>query len=667
MVLHLWESRSLPIFLKPRSFDRGFFIISAMNKHITILFILSRLFFSSFSQEPDTAKIINALTINPVTGKLETVDIDTTLFNSRFYNPPFQNSISVTFLGNAGQPFLNNHTFDQIGFKPFLFHSGIDEYFHTPYNTFHYNTRKPFTEIRYMSSGARSNSEQVIRALHTQNITPNSNIGLNYDVIASKGIFIRQEALANRFTLFGSHNKDRYAIYASVNTNRIQNQENGGIADIDNFIEHPADDPLAYSVKLNDANSTARKYTFFALQSYGLGKSTKDSTRATINLLPAGAGINHTFNYSRYLRSYKDQITPSDTLNFYTHNYYLVNSAKDSAFMHLLENAVSISFRDKALKNIIMAGVKHQFQGFSYLSPENMTVSDGETDTDNIIGKSIIRNYNNISLTGNIALQISKFSAFINGEYFLAGYRANDIDANIIMNKIFGKKESLLSIGGNFQLYEPDFFIRNYRSSHFKWNNDFGKTFDARAFITLKSQNGTIYAKVSTGLLRNFIYFNDLAVPNLKKENLYIASFTLHKAFQWGGFNHHHDALMQVASDNEALRFPLFGYKNSTYYENAFFKKVLKIQLGFDFFYNTSYYSDGYMPALGIFYQQANGETGNYPYLNGFLNWKVKRTRFFLNYTNALAGIAGHNYFTAYGYPMNWESLKFGLAWTFYD
>jgi len=60
-------------------------------------------------------------------------------------------------------------------------------------------------------------------------------------------------------------------------------------------------------------------------------------------------------------------------------------------------------------------------------------------------------------------------------------------------------------------------------------------------------------------------------------------------------------------------------------------------------------------------------KTGNYPFLDGFFNWKIKRTRFFLTYTNVLAGIAGHNYFTSYGYPMNESSLKFGLAWTFYD
>jgi hypothetical protein len=108
-------------------------------------------------------------------------------------------------------------------------------------------------------------------------------------------------------------------------------------------------------------------------------------------------------------------------------------------------------------------------------------------------------------------------------------------------------------------------------------------------------------------------------------------------------------------------------YGNTSYYENAFFKGVLKFQLGFDFYINSAYYADAWMPATGLFYRQNISKVGEYPFLDGFLNWKIKRTRFFIKYTNALAGIAGYNYFTTYGYPMNPGSLKFGLSWTFYD
>ena len=631
---------------------------------IAVFFIQVQLL---FSQNPDTTRVIKAVQISPVTYTADSLEIDTSLFNTRFYNTPFQNTVSVTFTGNAGQAFINNQIFIQTDYQPFFFHRGLVPYFHTPYNTLHFNTRKPFTELKYLTSGGRADSEQVINALHTQNINQYTNIGLNYDVIASKGIYIRQEALANRFTLFGSYNKDNYTMYTSVNTNRIQNQENGGLRDIDNFIVHPANDPLAYPVKLNNASSRTKKNSFFITQSYMFKKSRGDSTRSAITLLPSGAGINHTFNYSRYIRTYRDQIQASDTIDFYRNNYYLINTAYDSAFMHTVDNAITVSFKDRYRKNLIMAGIKHQFQGFSYLFPALTSAMENDVENDTITGKTMKKNYNNVSVTGNMAFHIKKFSAFLNGEYFLSGYRANDIDANLIMNKTFGREASNIRLGAVIRLYEPDFFLKNYSSSHFLWNNDYSKTFDLRGFAYIGSGNGMIFAKGEGGLLRNFIYFNESAIPVIKENNLYLASFTLHKAFKWGGFNHVHDAILQYANDQQAVRFPFFAYKNSTYYENAFFNRVLKIQLGFDFLYNVAYYPDAYMPALGVFYRQQEMRTGDYPYINGFLNWKVKRTRFYLKYTNALAGIAGHEYFTAYGYPMNWGSFKFGLAWTFYD
>jgi hypothetical protein len=637
-----------------------------MNKAIYILFIFSFLALQAFSQGPDTIQTIRAVRLNAFNNIPEPANVDTFFFQTHLYTPT-QKIISSTFLGNAGQAFINNYIPEQIKYRPFLFHIGIENYLHTPYNTLHYNTRKPFTELRYTSSGSRLTSEQVIKALHTQNINPHANIGLDFDVIASKGLYLRQDALANRFSLFGSYDKDNYSMYASINTNRFRNQENGGIINIDNFLDHPGDDPLLYPVFLNNANSSAKRNTFFATQSYRFLNNSGDSTRAAIAFLPAGAAVNHTFEYSRFIRTYFDLHSNTDTLGFYQDNFYDIFPAKDSAFMHSLSNAFTLSFMDKNRKNLLFTGIKHQFQGFAYRYPQTIQISDGEAQRDTVVGLHNNKNYNNISVNGSIQLNINKFSGQINGEYFLTGYRANDITANISMNKRFGAKESLIKLGGSIALYEPDYFLQNYSSAHFNWVNDFTKTFDSRAEAGLFSQNGMIYVNATAGMIKNFIFFNEMAMPEIKENSLYYTSVTVHKGFNWSGLNHTHDVFVQVSSDDQALRVPLYGYKGSLYYENAFFKRVLQFQLGFDFSYTQSYFADSYMPALGIFYQQGEMKINGYPFLDGFLNWKVKRTRFFLKYTNALAGFAGHNYFTAHRYPMNWESLKFGLAWTFYD
>jgi hypothetical protein len=74
------------------------------------------------------------------------------------------------------------------------------------------------------------------------------------------------------------------------------------------------------------------------------------------------------------------------------------------------------------------------------------------------------------------------------------------------------------------------------------------------------------------------------------------------------------------------------------------------------------------MPATAMFYKQKKEEIGNYPFAKGFIDLKLKRTRFSIQYTNALAELLPTaNYFMAYAYPTFNSTFRFSLAWTFYD
>ena len=86
--------------------------------------------------------------------------------------------------------------------------------------------------------------------------------------------------------------------------------------------------------------------------------------------------------------------------------------------------------------------------------------------------------------------------------------------------------------------------------------------------------------------------------------------------------------------------------------------------IGFDLFYNTSYYANAYMPSLAVFYQQQEKQLGNYPYFDVFLNIRLKRVRFFLKYEHLNSGWIEKNFFTALHYPKNQAILK---IWYFMD
>ena len=72
-------------------------------------------------------------------------------------------------------------------------------------------------------------------------------------------------------------------------------------------------------------------------------------------------------------------------------------------------------------------------------------------------------------------------------------------------------------------------------------------------------------------------------------------------------------------------------------------------------------------PLPGGFYRQDNVTAGDYPFMNVFLNFKVKRTRVFVMFDHVNSKLMGYNYEMIPSYPMNIRMLRYGLAWTFYD
>ncbi len=638
---------------------------------------------SSALKSPEILPVITAKQIDELSKQAIHCEIDTGTLSNHFYNPLFKESFSPQFLGNTGSAFQNNIFSLRNIQSPFVFANPYLPYFHSPFTRKHYNTHRPFTEASYVTAGNKETSEQLLSVIHTQNFNQYLNLGLQYDLISSKGIYLLQEIKSNRFSFFGSYDKDNYSIYSNISRNKIKSFENGGLIDPSYFLVHQAKDPIAYGMNLLSANSSVQNLSFFATQSYRFTKTVIDTSfipadTSEMKLLADTSVIrkqkalpfmvNHTIRYDRYSKVYKDEILGTDSIGFYNNNYYKTNTAMDSAFMHILENSFQISGDEyKFLPGFIM-GIKHQFVGYSYLYPRPDTVTSGSVLMDTVYARDFSSSYNNLSVYAMLLFnKKSRITYQGKMEYFFAGYRQNDVLADFTLKYKLNSKGAMISAFGKFYVTEADFFLKHYASSHFQWNAVFPKSTTTSAFLSYRSGDGTLYAEGGLTLLGNYIYMNTFAIPFEANLPITVSSFRLEKSFKWGGFNHIHKLVAQQVNHEEFLQLPLLAYGNTSYYENAFFKGVLKFQIGFDFYINTSYYADAWMPATGMFHRQDIAKIGQYPYLDGFLNWKIKRTRFFLKYVNALAGLAGYNYFTTYGYPMNPGSLKFGLSWTFYD
>ena len=73
------------------------------------------------------------------------------------------------------------------------------------------------------------------------------------------------------------------------------------------------------------------------------------------------------------------------------------------------------------------------------------------------------------------------------------------------------------------------------------------------------------------------------------------------------------------------------------------------------------------MPATGQFYLQSQNKLGNYPFVDFFLNAKIKSVRVFVKVDHLNSGLMGNNYMITPHYPYNDRMYKIGISWRFWD
>jgi hypothetical protein len=126
----------------------------------------------------------------------------------------------------------------------------------------------------------------------------------------------------------------------------------------------------------------------------------------------------------------------------------------------------------------------------------------------------------------------------------------------------------------------------------------------------------------------------------------------------------------QQCSNERILPLPKLSWFSSAYFQFSHLLKILNIQVGVDFRWNSAYYAPNYFPATGQFFlQDSNSDTyskyGNYVYMDAFVNFQLKRVRFYVefNHLNKLWS-NNYNYMILRGYAMDPSYLKLGVSAT---
>jgi len=97
------------------------------------------------------------------------------------------------------------------------------------------------------------------------------------------------------------------------------------------------------------------------------------------------------------------------------------------------------------------------------------------------------------------------------------------------------------------------------------------------------------------------------------------------------------------------------------------FKQALGFTVGLEGRYNTLYNGPGFDPVTSQFLVQHNAASGDYVWLDAFLNIKIRSVRVAVLGQNLLQGVTKPGVQYAVPYPMPDRSFKMRISWLFWN
>ena len=596
----------------------------------------NRTFFSPFTLFPGQ------------TADLNTITNDSILKLSQFYDKGLQKRVHVARTGNPGSAsfFSGLHSSD-LKFYNHGFNQFEDYLFHPLRNKIGDRQFQRYTNIDYHLG---SKKEQHILIRHEQKIKPWFIAGFDFGALGSQGDFSRQLNSNRNFDIYVAYEAPSsvYRIYSSFTSNKILNQENGGIT-TDTIFENASNlDTRTLPVNLIDANINNRTRDYVLKQDLNLSRlfSPRDSTMNRFN------DNSFVLTTSTWWSRKSVLFTSSNPDSGYFDNtYYDTLITNDSSFYNDLYNTAQIEYS---------SGVNSA--GFAYhlgAGVENQNVEYFTYDTDTTI------NSTSILVLGGLSFNklVSKFAFIKNVDGDCKECYRGNLEFNYNLNKFDDKAILSLAVYKSPQLMKDQFYISN----HFRWRNNFDliERYEVNAGVTLSRLKLNVLLQSS--FTKNQLFYREDCLPQTYNEVIAVSTLSIGKITRFRSFGWDNKLELNNTGNENVVSVPLAAIYSSVYFQKNLFKNALGFKMGVDVNYFTEYYGYGYNPAVGVFYIQDEKQIGNYPRLGGYVNLKIKSAFIFIKVENFNSGIGERTYYGALHYPLPGRTLKFGVNWTFKD
>jgi len=584
---------------------------------------------------------------------------DTFLDDTQIYHPARSSAgINDTKIGLTEYDYANTGNLGGANraliYQP-AFHQGFDIGFHqfdlykTDLETFpYYRLRKAFTSLNF-TQGA-SQEDTYFKGQFSRNFANRINLSIDFKRMNHLGQYQSQKAENTSFAtgLWYRSKKNNYEGFLTYISNTHYIEDNGGI-DTSNLSPDNIDQAISVPVFINDQSAntahTSRAITYF--QHLRLSPIKRDSS-----IRKRAFAFSHLTNF--HVDRYKFSDTSPDA------DYYGGWQVDDRGLRYYIRDAVlenTITLNTYRLQKNNDSGTKQQRDFFEVgLHHEYHDIR--LEPTDKVVQNLYLNGRWNFSPSERLRLNTYAHLALADnaGDYRLSGDLFFDF-----------KKVGQLNIKAINQLYAPSLVHNQFFVSQLEtWNNDFKKTFETSLALTYRLPKQKFEISGQYHLLTNFIYFDTDAQPQQIGEVMNIGQLIVQKEFKFRKLHLKNRVILQEISQGE-LRLPNLYSSHSLFYEGTIFKRVLDVQLGFDFHINNPYFGDTYQHLFGQFHLQDENRIESYPDIDLFMNFKVNWFRLFVKMENMYDFFSDDFYYQVEGYPMPYRYLRFGVSWQFVD
>lgn len=655
----------------------------------------------SAARDKNVRRIVKSWRLLYDYGLVDTTRVDTSWLNTPMRNVQNDYSISNAYNGNAVSPIQAKVYFDRDGngmrnglYRPRLdniFGAAYTPYILTPVDINFYHTTVAYSGVSWQKGFTNGHQDSEITFHFTGNINKRVNLGTQLRYINAPGHYANQQGKMFNGAIFGSYDGDHYGLAASVAFNTISNFENGGLTEPEDLggLLNPEDMPVNlyamsgfkyisgylnhhYSICVErERKKTIRKR----------GEQPRDTVITEYVPVTTFA---HTFAVTNHMKRY---IEKTSQQNFYEDTYLNMTSTKDTANALAIRNTLSVTFEEEfntwlqfgATVYATNEFLRYQTRAGQYkpITPSGF----GNAAYDEIVNQrlhwmsdTLTSEHwtNNTFVGGALYKNRGKWIRYgFGGDVCLAGYKLGEFQVNGHIDGRFPLGKDTMTVNAQAYLRNetPDYFVQNYRSNHYIWENNFDKTY--RFFVGGEVRYPTKWFKPSVFVgfenLTKYIYFNRMGHPMQHTGNVQVleANARLDLTTPWVNLENH--IVYQMSSDS-VISLPALTLYHNLYYHGLWFK-ALYAQIGVDLRYHTKYYAPLLNPALGQFVAQHETRVGNYPIMNVYLNLYVKsiRLKLFLQFTHFnYYMMKNKTYLSMPGYAENPPVFRLGAAWHFW-